>query len=138
MKTNSPELSDLHALYLEDEVLIGLDGEMILEDLGFKSVTLVQDLEAAYACFEKKKVNFVMLDINLGDGRTSLPLATELQSAGVPFFFASGYNKREHVAAKFFDVPFVTKPFDEESIAEAVSLALQEAAAPLPKAASAG
>ena len=137
MKTNLPDLSALNALYLEDEVLIGLDGEMILEQLGFKSVTLVQDLDAAFDHFENKTIDVAILDINLGDGRTSLPLATKLQNAGVPFFFASGYNKREHVAAEFFDVPFVTKPFDEESIAEALALSFLQVAEAMPKAANA-
>ena len=125
-KKLSHDLSAMTVLYLEDEILIGLDGEMILGDLGFGEVRLAHSLEAAKAHLETGNVGFALLDINLGDGRTSLDFAKELRSAGIPLAFASGYNRSEELTCDF-EAPVVVKPFSANTIRNAVVQALDSA-----------
>ena len=117
------DLSEKTVLYLEDEILIGLDGELILEDIGFGTVLLCHTLETAHIHLENRHIDFALLDINLGDGRTSLSFAKSLREKGVPIAFASGYNRSEDLTCDF-SAPVVVKPFSNVTIRNAVMLAL--------------
>lgn len=110
-------------LYLEDEILIGLDGELILRDIGFGNILLCHTLEAAQAHLDNQSIDFALLDINLGDGRTSLAFAAELQKRGIIIAFASGYNRSEYLTCDFA-APVVVKPFSNVTIRNAVMTAL--------------
>lgn len=117
------DLSCKTALYLEDEILIGLDGELILQDIGFGTVHLCHSLEAAKERARTPPLDFALLDINLGDGRTSLDFAKALLEQGVPIAFASGYNRSEDLTCDF-TAPVVIKPFSAVTIRNAVIEAL--------------
>jgi len=118
-----PDLSKMTVLYLEDEILIGLDGELILKDIGFGTILLCHTLETAQAYLDNQSIDFALLDINLGDGRTSLAFANRLIESGVPLAFASGYNKSEDLTSDF-QAPVIVKPFSIATIRSAVMRAL--------------
>ena len=120
-----PDLFAKTVLYLEDEILIGLDGELILRDIGFGTVHLCHTLETAEATLENHALDFALLDINLGDGRTSLSFARRLLERNVPIAFASGYNRSEELTCDFA-APVVVKPFSIVTIRSAVLRALEE------------
>lgn len=118
------DLSTKTVLYLEDEILIGLDGELILKDIGFGTILLCHTLETAQTYLDNQEIDFALLDINLGDGRTSLTFAHRLRERGVPIAFASGYNRSEDLTADF-EAPVIVKPFSGVTIRSAVSRALK-------------
>lgn len=122
-ETTLRDLSEKTVLYLEDEILIGLDGELLLKDIGFGSVLLCHTLETALVHLEKRHIDFALLDINLGDGRTSLSFARSLIEKGVPMAFASGYNRSEDLTCDF-SAPVVVKPFSNVTIRNAVMQSL--------------
>jgi DNA-binding response OmpR family regulator len=110
-------------LYVEDEVLIALEGEVMLRELGFERITVAFSFPAAEAAIREQDFDFALLDINLGDGHTSLPLADRLLAAGTRVIFASGYNSAEGLV-KHLDAPMVQKPFDEAALRQAVDTVL--------------
>jgi len=118
------DLSNRTVLYLEDEILIGLDGELILKDIGFGAILLCHTLETAQAYLGNRTIDFALLDINLGDGRTSLAFAHRLREQGVPIAFASGYNRSEDLTSDF-TAPVIVKPFSVTTIRSAVARALE-------------
>jgi len=123
--TGLADLSTKTVLYLEDEILIGLDGELILKDIGFGKTLLCHTLETAQAHADNRQIDFALLDINLGDGRTSLAFARDLHDQGIPIAFASGYNRSEDLTCDF-SAPVVVKPFSHATIRSAVMRALLE------------
>ncbi|MEO1649561.1 MAG: response regulator [Pseudomonadota bacterium] len=112
MITKSQVRSDLTVLYLEDEPLIALDGESILGDIGFSQVNVASNLADAVAIADRGPVDVALLDVNLGDGTTSIDLAKRLVSSGTRVVFASGYNANEDMTGGL-DVPTLPKPFTE-------------------------
>ncbi len=122
-ETTLSDLSTKSVLYLEDEILIGLDGELILSDIGFGTVHLCHTLETAQRCLDSVKLDFALLDINLGDGQTSLAFAHRLMAQNIPLVFASGYNRSEELTSDFM-APVVVKPFSGGTIRNAVMVAL--------------
>jgi CheY-like chemotaxis protein len=106
-------------LYVEDEVLIALDGEVMLRELGFERITVAFSFPDAEAAIRQQTFDFALLDINLGDGRTSLPLADRLLAAGTRVVFASGYNSAEGLVGHL-NAPMIQKPIDEAALRRVV------------------
>ena len=111
-------------LYVEDEVLIAMDGEAMLRDMGFESIVVAYSLPDAERAIAANNFDFALMDINLGDGQTSLRIADQLNERGTPIVFTSGYNCSEGLVAHL-DVPLIEKPFDESVLRHAVFKALE-------------
>ncbi|MPS71032.1 MAG: GAF domain-containing protein [Novosphingobium sp.] len=121
-----PEASDLAgtlqdgiALIVEDNVIIAMEAEDVLRDLGFGDCRITGSVQDAMALVEGNGVSFAMLDVNLGKD-TSEPIAHALHERGVPFIFASGYGERALMAGDFKRVPVVTKPYGERDVRAAI------------------
>lgn len=119
-KMTLPDLSTLKALYVEDEILIALDGQDILSSLGFGEVRMAHTLDDGLKLLEDQEIDFALLDINLGNDETTAPIAEQMTKRGTPFVFATGYNAGESLMEEF-GAPFVLKPFDEESLKKVLS-----------------
>lgn len=79
-------------LILEDEAIIAMDMEMTLESHGYTILGPCGDLKSARAALAGNRPKVALLDVNLGRGETSFPLAEELHDLGVPVVFLSGYS----------------------------------------------
>ncbi len=80
-------------LVVEDEVFVAFEMNDILTDLGFEVVGPALKLEDAEELARSADVHAAFLDVNLGDGKTSEPVANVLRERGVPFVFISAYTK---------------------------------------------
>lgn len=120
MFTTRTEQAAAHVLVVEDDVLIALDIEQMLVDMGVR-VTLAHDLAGGLRSLESGAPDIVILDLDLG-AHDSLPLARTLANAGKPFLFLTGYQS-EHMAKLRGDkcsAPVLEKPFSTEALAAAV------------------
>lgn len=116
-------ISGRRILIVEDEMLIALMMQDILEELGCMVVGMVPRLEAALRFIEAHSdgLDAATLDVNLGDGETSLPIAEKLDAHGIPFIVASGYDDAPHLAG-FENRPRVNKPFQSRDVERALGL----------------
>jgi CheY-like chemotaxis protein len=97
-------------LIVEDEMLIAMLVEQMAEDLGYDVVGPAMTVEEALSLIDREAFDCAVLDMNLGDGISSAPVADALRAKGVPFLFASGYGANgtvENVSA----APVLNKPF---------------------------
>lgn len=106
-------------LVVEDEALIGLGLAAMLENSGFDVIGPASDLKAATALLDRHDVALAILDINLGRGETSAPLAQRLKDDGIPFFVTSGYLADSQPAI-FGEAPSFPKPVRARSLVAAV------------------
>lgn len=103
------------ALIVEDNMIIGMDAEGILEELGAKEVFLLGNNAAALDLLSRVKVAVALLDVNLG-AETSAPVARRLQELGVPFMLTTGYGEVRGMDGVGESVPVLQKPFSDEAI----------------------
>ncbi|MGI3903255.1 MAG: response regulator [Janthinobacterium lividum] len=115
----SNPLSGRHVLVVEDEMLVLMDTEDMLGDLGCCSVTAAATVEQAIALIGAKTFDFALLDINL-DGTLSHPVADALAARGVPFVVATGYSS-QYVSEIYRDRPILNKPFYLPELTTALS-----------------
>ncbi|MEM8753907.1 MAG: response regulator, partial [Pseudomonadota bacterium] len=80
------------ALIVEDNFVIAQGMAQQLEDFGFDDVRMCGTVENALESLEDELPAFAILDVNLGHGATSEPIAAKLSDLGVPFVFVTGYG----------------------------------------------
>ncbi len=114
---STPSKSKL--LYVEDEVIVALDvSDGLQSDLGF-DVHMAHNLSKAQDLVDQYDFEFALLDMNLGNGETSLVLGLKLAKLGTHVVFASGYNRNEIMQIESFQL--IEKPFQLSDIASAFS-----------------
>lgn len=107
-------------LVVEDNMIIALDAEAMLMDMGAQSVVTASCVADAIALLDTETPTFALLDVNLG-GEDSFPVADRLADAGIAYIFASGYGWAAKCPARHKGRPFITKPYTKDSIAKALA-----------------
>lgn len=119
----SNPLSGLRMLVVEDEMLVLMNTEDMLADLGCESVAAAT-VEQALALIDTEPLDAAMLDMNL-DGDKPFAVADALASRDVPFLFATGYVG-DDVRDGYRDRPLLQKPFRPADLADALTSLLAE------------
>jgi CheY-like chemotaxis protein len=112
----------LRILIVEDEMLVAMNIEDMLLDLGHEVAGLAGRLEPALALAREAEIDVAMLDVNLA-GEQSFPVADALIERGVPFLFATGYGLKG-IPECYRDRPVLQKPFRGQDLAGALRRAL--------------
>lgn len=103
------EWNGRRVLLVEDESLVSMLAEDILAGAGW-DVTLAMRLDEAMAHAASGDFDVAILDVNLGGGDTSYPVASVLLERGTPFLFATGYSA-EGIDPRFENQRMVQKPY---------------------------
>ncbi|MGB3798013.1 MAG: HWE histidine kinase domain-containing protein, partial [Alteraurantiacibacter sp.] len=113
--SSSSEMSrplDGTVLLVEDNMIIAMDSEKMLEDLGAQKVVTASSVAEAFRLIETEEISVALLDLNLGVDN-SLPVAKSLREKGIPFAFATGYGDSAQLLEDFADKPVLTKPYEK-------------------------
>jgi len=108
----------LRVLIVEDEMLVAMNIEDMLLDLGHEVAGLASRLEPALALAAEGQFDIAMLDVNLA-GQQSFPVAAILARRGIPFLFATGYGTKG-VAEEYRSYPVLQKPFRANDLDQAL------------------
>ena len=108
----------LRVLVVEDEMLVAMNIEDMLLDLGHEVAGLASRLEPALSLAREGAFDLAMLDVNLA-GQQSFPIADILIARGIPFVFATGYGIKG-IAEAYRDRPVLQKPFRTRDLGEAL------------------
>jgi CheY-like chemotaxis protein len=119
-------LSGRSILVVEDEMLVMLNIQGMLADLGCESVLSASTVGQALLLLDTSVVDAAMLDVNL-NGERSFPVADELGRRGVPFMFSSGYGIMS-LPVVYRDRPLLAKPYGDDELAEMFARILDDGA----------
>jgi CheY-like chemotaxis protein len=108
----------LRVLVVEDEMLVAMNIEDMLLDLGHEVAGLASRLEPALSLAAEGEFDIAMLDVNLA-GQPSFPVADVLIRRGIPFLFATGYGAKG-IAEPYRDRLVLQKPFRARDLGEAL------------------
>lgn len=79
-------------LVLDDEMLVAMMLEDMLADLDYEVVGPFGGLDEALKAATAEPLDGAIIDLNLGRGILSTPVAHALRDRGVPFLLATGYG----------------------------------------------
>ena len=105
-------------LVLDDEMLIALDIQSQLEELGHR-VLVAPNLRDALAVVDKESIDVAVVDWHLRN-ELSAPLIDLLKDRRIPFVLCSG-SALEELASLFPAAPILTKPFASDELVGALS-----------------
>jgi CheY-like chemotaxis protein len=105
-------IQGLRVLVVEDEGLIAIMFEDMLMDMGCAVIRLARDADEALRIVENEAFDAALLDVNLGRGKTSYPIADALTRRGTPFAFLTGYGE-VGISDGYRERPVLSKPIDQ-------------------------
>jgi CheY-like chemotaxis protein len=117
-------LSGLSVLLLEDNMIIAMEAENLLRDLGAAVVFTAASIARAETVLRKEHLDFGVLDIHIGR-ETSLEFAGAMDRAGVPFLFASGYGEDAKLGEPHRSTRTVKKPYTLDTLHAMIRRALE-------------
>ncbi len=104
-----------NVLVVEDELLIAEMLKEMLADLGHHVVATARSFtEAQQKINLHSSINFAILDINLGNGKTGIDLACEIKTNhSIPFIFLTSYADKKTISQAIEHKPeaYLIKPF---------------------------
>ena len=110
---------------VEDEVVVAFEMTDTLEDLGFEVVGPSVHLEDAKEIAREGEIDVAFLDVNLGRGQTSKPVAEILRERGIPFVYITAYD-RDQVTFVTEDDLVVKKPISGGKLLSALRMMWQD------------
>ncbi len=87
------ETKALRIFIVEDEILVAMNLEDMLGELGHNVIAIAMRLTQAIELAGRSEIDLAILDLNLA-GSLSFPIADILRQRGVPFMFATGYGSQ--------------------------------------------
>ncbi len=99
-------------------MLVAMNIEDMLLDLGYEVAGLASRLEPALALAREGAFDIAMLDVNLA-GQASFPVADALKERGIPFLFATGYGI-QGITEIYRSAPVLQKPFRTRDLQQAL------------------
>ena len=111
-------LSGKRVLVIEDEMMVLMNIEGALADLGCTAISVAATVDDALLLLESESFDVAMLDVNLG-GQASYSVADALARRSISFVFSTGYS--EHgIESRFDDRPVLRKPYSDEQLGAAL------------------
>src|SRR5438128_1959125 len=103
----------------EDSLLISLDLEKILNDMGCEVVGTSRDITGCLEFVDPVKIDVAIVDYVLSDG-TCEQLINALRAHAIPFAICSGYASQE-IESHYPDVPVLLKPYNPDDVCRVMS-----------------
>lgn len=114
-QTALQEFGGLRILLVEDDLLIAMDMEEVLRDLGCEIIGPFGRLAEALAAGRSQPLDGAIIDLNLR-GEMSYPLIEELRRRAIPCVLCSGYVDLPEVRSQLCEIPKLGKPCNHEAL----------------------
>lgn len=110
---------------VEDEVFVAYEMEDMLLELGFEVVGPALNAEDAQKIARNSDIDAAFLDVNLGGGKTSEPVAAILRERGIPFVFVTAYTP-DQITFRTSEDKVLEKPITSRKVYETLKAALPD------------
>ena len=109
-------------LIVEDEMIVAMEMEAVVEDLGHEPIGIAPDANTAVRLAQKRP-DIALVDLHLRDGLTGSEIGQQLAESGIAVIFATA-NLR--IVADGVDgaIGVVEKSIDETSLASIIDYAI--------------
>lgn len=116
-------------LIVEDEIIIGMETEAAIEDLGHTSVGIAATASEALQIADDELPDIAFVDVNLADGPTGPQVGAELAKRGVAVVFITA-NPRTIQNKIANAVGMLDKPVGDAELGEVISFLTDQTAEP--------
>lgn len=113
-------------LIVEDQLIITMDLEYMLEELGYEVCGICTSYEDAVSAIKTSHPDLLLVDIILSGQKTGIDLAHEInQTYRVPFIFLTSHADRSTIEAAKSTKPagYIVKPFNRNDVYASIEIA---------------
>ncbi|MBK1440994.1 response regulator [Parapedobacter sp. ISTM3] len=113
-------------LIVEDQLIITMDLEYMLEELGYQVCGVSTTYEDAIAAIKSSQPDLILVDIILSGEKTGIDLAHKINSTfHIPFIFLTSHADRSTIEAAKSTRPagYIVKPFNRNDVYAAIEIA---------------
>ena len=113
-------------LIVEDQLIITMDLEYMLEELGYQVCGISTNYEDAVSAIKNNRPDLVLVDIILAGDKTGIDLAHEInRSYHIPFIFLTSHADRSTIEAAKSTKPagYIVKPFNRNDVYASIEIA---------------
>ena len=110
-------------LLLEDNLILALEAEDLVNDLGARVVFPAASIAAARGILKAEQLDFALLDVQIGI-HTSLEFALSVRDAGIPYVFVTGYGENVDFGPAQLALAVISKPFQRRVAGSIIAKAL--------------
>lgn len=112
-------------LIIEDESIIALHIKSIAEELGHEVTGIARTRNDAIAIAAATRPELVLADISLADGSSGIEAVNDiLEAMDVPVIFITAFPERLLTGERPEPTYLITKPFEQQTVAATIGLAL--------------
>ncbi len=114
-------------LIVEDNPITAADLKSALKKLDFTITNTVMSYNEALNSIKQNEPDIIMMDINLGKGRSGIELACEIKkSKNIPILYLTSFSDDDTMEKAFATDPvgYLIKPFKREELKTTIMLAL--------------
>jgi DNA-directed RNA polymerase specialized sigma24 family protein len=112
-------------LIIEDEMVIALDLEQLVENLGHRTIGIARTRAEAIELSRVRRPGLILADIQLADGSSGLEAVNDLlNSFEVPVIFISAHPERFLTGERPEPAFLISKPYRQSTVSAIVSQAL--------------
>jgi len=113
-------------LIVEDQLIITMDLEYMLEELGYEVCGVSTYYEDAVSAIQLNRPELVLIDIILAGDKSGIDLAHEINRAYyIPFIFLSSHADRSTIESAMSTKPagYIVKPFNRNDVYASIEIA---------------
>jgi DNA-directed RNA polymerase specialized sigma24 family protein len=112
-------------LIIEDEMLIALDLEQLVENLGHRTIGIARTRAEAVTLAKERRPGLILADIQLADGSSGLEAVNDLLNTfEVPVIFITAHPERFLTGERPEPAFLIAKPYQQSTVSALVSQAL--------------
>ncbi len=115
---------------VEDQMIISMDLEYMLEELGYQVCGISTSYEEALVAIKNEQPDLILVDIILFGEKTGIDLAHELNNVyQIPFIFLTSHADRGTIEAAKSTKPlgYIVKPFNRNDVYASIEMAFNYA-----------
>jgi len=120
----------MHALIIEDEMLIAAVIEFVLRECGFDSFDVAPSSHSAIAAASRQRPDLITADIWLDAGTGLEAVSAISPRASIPVIFITGSAMQ--IRDQITDYPVLNKPFSQQTLTYAVAASMASLTADQP------
>ncbi|MEO1652610.1 MAG: response regulator [Bacteroidota bacterium] len=122
-------MKDLKVLIVEDDLIIGEDLSISVNQMGCQVLGIAIDVAEALEYLQKQETDLALIDINLAGAQNGIELAQIINSQyQIPFIFITSHSDKatRTQAQQTRPRAFLVKPFDLNKVRDAIHMALKK------------
>jgi DNA-binding LytR/AlgR family response regulator len=120
-------VSTIKILAIEDDPLYVESLKIVIEDLGYELMAVVDNAEDAFHALSQERPDVILMDIQINDRLSGIELAKLMKPlTGAPIIYVTAFKDKHVIAQATSTSPsaYIIKPYEPESLQAAIELAI--------------